>query len=283
MSASYDPLDCGTIWQSIKGTDMKRVNQMRLYRLGNLTRFRSLRAGDKIRGSLEWFGYAILQLRVFVRNEEYQKMLPFSVDKAKNLNDFINEVTDESLDKKAIASIDSLLSAFETSLDDELQRLHTYQVDEVGAYSFDRLIGAADTVFPDEQRKNGLIPEQVKTDFRSAGRCLAFDLPTSCGFHAFRATDAMLRAYCNHFGAHPKGNGRDWGRYIAALRDALKNTGPIKKPNERTVELLDSIRATDRNPLVHPELNLDPDGALLIFDLCKNAISLMATDIKNSI
>jgi hypothetical protein len=46
--------------------------------------------------------------------------------------------------------------------------------------------------------------------------------------------------------------------------------------------LLDSIRAVDRNPVVHPELNLDANGALAMFDLCKNAILLMAIDITNA-
>jgi hypothetical protein len=226
----------------------------------------------------------MVQLQAFFQNEEYQKILPFSVEKAQMLWSAAHGVfhSKEAIQQNDITYLETLLSAFETSLDDELQRLHTYQVDQVGAYSFDRLIGSADTVFPEEQRKKGLIPFQALIDFRSAGRCLAFDLPTACGFHAFRATDAMLRAYCDHFDAHPKGNGRDWGRYITALRDVLKDVAATKKPNERTVELLDSIRETDRNPLVHPETNLDSDGALQMFNLCQNAVSLMVTDIKNS-
>src|SRR5205807_4190220 len=105
---------------------------------------------------------------------------------------------------------------------------------------------------------------------------------TACGFHVCRATDEMLRRYCAHFGAVPKGSGRDWGRYIQALRDVLANPPTTKKPNERTVDLLDSIRALDRNPLIHPEDNLDSDDALILFDLCKNAVALMVADIKKS-
>jgi hypothetical protein len=158
---------------------------------------------------------------------------------------------------------------FETSLDDDLARSHVYEVDPVGAYSVNMLIGSADAVFAEDQRKNSLITEQALTDFRAAGRCLIFDLPTACAFHAFRATDAMLRGYCAHFNATPKGNSRDWGTFIRSLRDVITDPTAIKKPNPRTVELVDSIRVQDRNPLVHPELNLDSDGALLMFDLCK--------------
>ena len=55
-----------------------------------------------------------------------------------------------------------------------------------------------------------------------------------------------------------------------------------RKPNVRTVELLDSIRATDRNPVIHPEQDLDADTALATFDMCKNAIVFMALDIKGA-
>jgi hypothetical protein len=231
-----------------------------------------------------------MQLESFAEDEENQKSLPRTVEKAGYLRRYLLEIhntrslngTERSLNENEVEYFHNMVLQFETSLDDELQRLHTYAVDPVAAYSFDRLIGAADTVFPEEQRRKGLIPEQALIDFRSAGRCLAFDLPTACGFHAFRATDEMLRAYCNHFGAHLKGHGRDWGRYITALRDVLENVSVIKKPNKRTGELLDSIRATDRNPLVHPELNLDADGALQMFNLCQNAVSLMVRDITNS-
>lgn len=161
-----------------------------------------------------------------------------------------------------------------------MRRLPTYYVEKIGAYSSDDLISRAENVFPVDIRSN--LPQQAIEDFRMAGKCLAFDAATACGFHVFRAADAMLRVYCTHFNATPKGNSRDWGTFIRALRDVLDDSTATKKPNKRTVELLDSIRSQDRNPLVHPELNLDSDGAILMFDLCKNALSLMALDIMNS-
>jgi hypothetical protein len=262
---------------------MKRVNQMRMYRLGALSKLKEIGPITAVEIFFAKTYSSRLQLEAFIGNAEYQRNLPRAVEKAKALEGTLAEIYSckRPLAEGDIGQVEIQLLQFESSLDDDLARCHIYEVDPVGAYSFDRLIGAADTVFPLAWRTT-LIPEQVLTDFRSAGRCLAFDLPTACGFHAFRATDAMLCAYCTYFGAEPKGHGRDWGRYIVALREALKKEAAIKKPNQRTVELLDNIRATDRNPLVHPELNLDADGALLMFDLCKNAIGLMVTDIKTS-
>jgi hypothetical protein len=261
---------------------MKRLNQMRFYHLGKIGILREINlpcSSDRFR-EITLLPSFILEM--FAENEENKASLPIAVEKAQKI---IGTLTQIYTSGREVVDTDGhtvnfLLSQFETSLEDEFQRLPAYLVDPVGAYSFDRLIGAADTVFPENLRK-ALIPEQVATDFRSAGRCLAFDLPTACGFHAFRATDAMLREYCKHFGAVPSGNSRDWGTFIRELKKVLTSTA-TKKPNERTVELIDSIRAQDRNPLVHPELNLDSDGALLMFDLCKNAVSLMATDIKNA-
>ena len=261
---------------------MKRTNLIRFYRLGKIAGLRELKAGHSFDDFFEETFLIAVQLEAFVESEENQRNLPRAVEKAAKLEKTLAELGRDrrSVTDTDVSTFNFMLSQFESSLDDDLARCHTYEVDPVGAYSFDRLIGAADKVFPETLKK--IIPEQVSIDFRAAGRCLAFDLPTACAFHAFRATDATLREYCKHFNAIPKGNSRDWGTFIRALRDILSDTGVAKKPNGRTVELIDSIRAQDRNPLVHPELNLDSDGALLMFDLCKNAVSLMVTDIRNS-
>jgi hypothetical protein len=277
-------LGCAAIWREQTKANVKRVNQMRLYRLGNLTRLRSLIAGVRPDQGVNSITVVIIQLNAFVESEDNKTTCPAAVEKAEALVAQLNELyaADKPIDQNEINYLEFLLNTFETSLEDDLERLPTYVVEPVGAYSFGQLINAAETVFPASMRKAGNIPAHVILDFRSAGACLAFDLPTACGFHAFRATDAMLRTYCDHFGAKPKGNGRDWGRYIVALRIVLDDQAALKKPNKRTVELLDSIRDVDRNPVVHPDQNLDHDAALLMFDLCKNAVSLMVVDIKNS-
>lgn len=256
---------------------MKRVSQMALYRLGNLTRLREMAVGQEPSEAI--VVEVVFQLRAFISNSEYQNTVSAAVEKAQAIFRMVRETLDANkpITQYVVDKFEQLLSAFEVSLDDDLTRLPTFMVEPVGAYSFGQLINHADAVFPLNMRDGAIIPSQALLDFRSAGACLAFDLPTACGFHVFRATDAMLRKYCEHFEAMPKGNGRDWGKFIGALRD--KKSG--RMPNARTTELLDKIRDIDRNPLVHPELSLDRDGALLVFDLCKSAISLMAMDIKN--
>lgn len=272
-------LRIGPLWRAVEGTRMKRANQMQMYRLGNLTRLREI-GDDKDRASLLGSLFVTeLYLKSFLEDPQSTEMLPRAVERARELQGHVKLITEKN-GAFSGSYLNLLLGQFETSLEDDLTRLPTYIIERTGAYSTDQLIGTAENVFANDLREN-YIPAQAILDFRSAGRCLAYDLPTACGFHVYRATDAMLRRYCLHFGAIPKGTGRDWGRYIAALRIVLDGDG-AKKPNVRTVELLDSIRAIDRNPLVHPEQNLDNDGALIAFDLCKNAVSLMASDVKAS-
>ncbi len=37
-----------------------------------------------------------------------------------------------------------------------------------------------------------------------------------------------------------------------------------------------------RNPIIHPEDNLDEDKALILFDLCKSAIVAMTVEMKEA-
>jgi hypothetical protein len=266
---------------------MQRVSQMHMYQLGHITRLREMQMGDPPERAFNVLVVARIALHMFIGIAENMMLLPNAAERAKTLNAIITETVPKYLNVPGAAvtrgivdEIRGALAAFETSLDDDLRRLPTYFVEKIGAYSSDDLITRAENVFPADIQS--ILPPQAIEDFRMAGKCLAFDASTACGFHVFRAADATLRNYCQHFNATIKSSNRDWGSFIRALRDVLDDGGATKKPNKRTVELLDSIRAQDRNPLVHPELNLDSEGAVLMFDLCKSALSLMALDIKNS-
>jgi hypothetical protein len=164
------------------------------------------------------------------------------------------------------------LAAFDTTLKHELNSLPTYVIENTGGiYDTDALLLS---------RAEEAIPPDLRPleDFRRAGACLGFELYTASGFHGFRAVDTMLRAYCTHFTGLPLQ--RDWGAFIRAVRAVSAPAARI--PNTRTIELIDRVRAEDRNPLIHPETNLDATAAYMAFDLCRSVIVFMATDIKNA-
>jgi len=84
--------------------------------------------------------------------------LPQSVERASKLRSTMHSLLNplsEKLEQEIINLIETSLSQFETSLDDELRRLPAYVVEPVGAYSFDQLINHAEEVFPVGVRRAG--------------------------------------------------------------------------------------------------------------------------------
>jgi hypothetical protein len=262
---------------------MKRITQMKFYRLGAIARIRMMKAGDAVTDWRDEFSNIEYRLRFFARSEGNDELIPDSCRRAedliKSLESFRNAPGHEApIVQEDVDLLGKALERFENTLENDLARLPTYRIENVGAYSVDKLISQADDVFtPGAKAK---MPTKALEDFKKAGACLASDLPTACGFHAFRSADAMIRAYYTHFiGNSQSREPRDWGGYIRAFRAAQENPATVHKPNIRTIELLDSIRAIDRNPVIHPELDLDADTAIATFELCKSAIMLMAMDI----
>lgn len=116
----------------------------------------------------------------------------------------------------------------------------------------------------------GVISDNAKKDFREAGKCLAFELPTAAGFHAMRATESVLREYYGLVtGKDPAKT--DWGTCI----QELKNAGA----NKKVLQVLDQIRDLHRNPLSHPQDFLSLREALGLFDIAKSAIGAIADEI----
>lgn len=159
---------------------------------------------------------------------------------------------------------------FETVLAAELQALDTYFISQKGIYSTPDLIERADNAL-DEDVRRIINPEAVK-DFKQAGRCLAFDLPTAAGFHAMRATENVLRQY--HKVAVPSSSSGSTPEMATCINE-LKKAGA----DEKTMAVIDQIRDLHRNTIMHPEVFLSPSEGLRLFDIAKSAISAMADQI----
>jgi hypothetical protein len=177
-------------------------------------------------------------------------------------------------------NISEAIREFRAVLAAELGTTDAYFISKKGIYSTNDLIERADNALSTALRT--FVPSQALLDFREAGKCLAFDLFTATGFHILRATDSTLRAYYARFvGKAPKPKVRNWGTYTSVLRKCASapNAQP-PKPDLKTISLIDQIREMHRNPIIHPEDNLDEDKALVLFDVCKSAIVAMASELK---
>jgi hypothetical protein len=160
------------------------------------------------------------------------------------------------------------LDNFETVLNAELQKHLTYLVSQIGGLSMPLLVNKAEVNLPEDALP--VIPDSVKKDFREAGRCLAFEVPTAAGFHAMRATEAVLRIYYKLVtGNEP--DRIDWGTCTQELKKG--------KANQKIVQVLDQIRDLHRNPLMHPQDFLTMKEAIRLFDIAKSAIGSLAEEI----
>jgi hypothetical protein len=83
-------------------------------------------------------------------------------------------------------------SQLEIVLLSEMATLPVYLITPKEAYDLEKLIDDGLSLFPPAML--GKAPETY-WDAQEAGRCLAFERNTACGFHAFRVVEAVLRRY----------------------------------------------------------------------------------------
>lgn len=170
-----------------------------------------------------------------------------------------------------VDSVESQLAHFESMLVKELGDLPVFAVGRCGNLSVHDLVNSSSSGY--SSKVTSLLDDFVKQEIDEAGRCLAFNRPTACGFHIFRAVEICLKAYVlAATGALPKLGKRNWGEYIAQLTGA-----------GATSDLVDLLRIlkTKRNPLMHPQDSLDTDDAIGIFCICESAIGVIVSDIKS--
>lgn len=174
----------------------------------------------------------------------------------------------------AFASFRYQIERFETVFSAEMAEAATYFVPRRGIYNTAALVDSAEETFPPEVR--GAIPKKSLTDWRAAGRCLAFNLCSASGYHVARAVEGTIEAYYQAFTGKP-GTLRSWHDYIQAL-EAVKG-GP-KAPKEKTIAEIQQMKDDYRNPLMHPRVVLDEAEARILFANGESLIMSMASEIK---
>lgn len=157
---------------------------------------------------------------------------------------------------------------FETVLAAELQTVDTYYIDQKRAYSTSDLIERAEIIFSEDSRRD--LPAGAIDDVRQAGRALVLDLPTAAGFHILRATEAVVREYYTVV-VKTAPTKRDWGHYVAELKS--------KGADARIAGAIDQLRDLQRNPLMHPEVMLNEDEAVMLFGMAQGVMVAIMGDI----
>ncbi|HEX8814751.1 MAG TPA: hypothetical protein VF753_04545 [Terriglobales bacterium] len=255
---------------------MKQINTYGLYQLATqLAPLRLLptdpRQLDKNDYKMVFAGFWLDQFF----NKNLVLPLELSGDAANELSSAMQRVSNkvwadppQEVEAWELNNIREKLDQLETVMALELQRHQTYLVSQIGGYSMPLLATKAEVNILEDAL--AVIDEQAKKDFREAGRCLAFEVPTAAGFHAMRATENVLRQYYALVMKKPVGK-TDWGTCTAELTKA--------KVNKKVIQVLDQIRDLHRNPLMHPQDFLTMKEAISLFDIAKSAIGSLAEEI----
>ena len=177
----------------------------------------------------------------------------------------------EEIGYRALA-IRTAAKEMETVLEAEVQSLDTYLVSQKGTHSTPDLIDRAEVIFPVSIRER--LPSLAISDVRMAGRCLALDNPTACGFHILRAVESVMAEYYNLVTGKPiPSRMRNWGIYLKKLRQHPKSS-------EMVTGILDHIRMNYRNPILHPEVFLSEDDAEALLGVSASAIRTIVMEIQ---
>lgn len=138
-------------------------------------------------------------IQELLANSIYRPYIKVSVDKAEALFGSITEMlqdaqVDANFKRDAIDFdvLDNQFRAFKTVILAELATFPTYLVTHKGVYDVERLIDLGALQFPLSLTTK--VPEAI-VDAEEAGRCLAFERNTACGFHVFRVVEFVLRRY----------------------------------------------------------------------------------------
>ena len=115
------------------------------------------------------------------------------------------------------------------------------------------------------------LPEVAQHDFKEAGRCIAFELPTAGAFHLLRGTEDVLRSF---YRSVVKRNRVElmWGPMVKSLRERSRNA-----PSKTLLNNLDNIRLSFRNPTQHPDKIYDIQEVQDLMGLCVDVVNRMAT------
>ncbi|MBC7602592.1 MAG: hypothetical protein H7255_08035 [Ramlibacter sp.] len=160
---------------------------------------------------------------------------------------------------------------FETVLGNDMPDIASYLVSQKGIYRTADLIAHAENQLSDDAR--AAISEQTCIDIRDAGRALAYELPTACAFHLWRAVESCMGTY------YVRLTGKDWeaakitrnwAAYIKAMTSANAPT--------KITGFLDHIRDQYRNPQTHPHETVALAEAQRLFPVALSAIEQLVLE-----
>lgn len=276
---------------------MQAVNGYFLYVLGQIAGLFAMADGVAARVFDPVIERSINLLSDFRKNEQNIANLPDSVDRAFEIVTILQYVRGEYLRlpntlmvERVRLTIAHSVNRFQTALEQELGRAHTYIIEEKRGYSPRILVDEIKKIIP--RRVLPYLSLFTVTNLQDAGAALAFDHFTSCGFLTMRAVEDAARYYYEFISGVPASgvdsNGDRWfltfGQIAWKLtHDVLPDLKTAHTPTGKLgliVPVMSELNEIYRNPLAHPEIvKLDEDDAIDVFNKGIAVISDMVRDV----
>lgn len=282
------PAMFASMFRSIKNSNMQKIDIFDFYELGKvLGNLKTVFHDEELNDGEKWQYVARCQYWIISFLEKTKRVdARKSIEIANKLRDELSSysatlaLNDASADvlKKEFAPkviINKLIDEFEKAFDEESEHLGSFLVTQKGIYDTEKLISDASEHFEPEVLKH--LPETTIYDFREAGKCLAFECPTACAYHALRGIEAVIVKFYKILFKHSTLVGKKriktpgWNNYVEELKK-------LSAPPSIT-ERLDEIRKK-RNAVAHPKLIVKLEDAKSWFDLCSGVVPLMAQEIE---
>ena len=231
----------------------------------------SLREAKKFGDIVTKLWAASRALDTLTQDSPFAASLRSSQELAEKLKEKIAEFEAEhkwsdTLEFKDTISVYSAFKEYKVALLAEIGVFPSYYVTQKSGYDMLTLLDNGEMIFPASLVAK--LPDAL-FDAREAARALAFEMPTACGFHIFRATETVLRKYYDEItGTKSKIKTRSIGVYLNSMKQ--KGVG-----DDNIVSALKQMTELHRNPIIHPETVLIVDEAISILGIAQSAISAM--------
>jgi hypothetical protein len=272
---------------------MREVNGFFLFELGQVALLTALAPNTDLTSSLGLLVSNQDNFRAFSETKENQQDLPNSVDDAKDLVRFLDEVIARkpypSMTADERVRLGYRLLMLRDRLSGELGRIYSYVLEEKGGRSVKTLWKTAAATMIDATALPHL-SEFVTDNIDEAGRAWVVERLTAVGFHMMRAVELVLRKYKTLI----TGQGFSWvdkrgttqyqgfGTLVNDLNAKLEELKKSNQPFGRlglVIGILRPLSKLYRDPLSHPELNkLDENDAKLAFEQGITAINTIVRD-----
>ena len=243
-----------------------------LHVMASVDRLQQITTGQKVQDIWYLCFDAEQNVEAIFDNSVYSPHLKISRERASFLKTALNAMSPSSTDQQRdVTDLDAWMikfhgSRFKEVFMAELNILPSFLAIEKEGYDINALIDEGHKLFPPSTRNK--CPE-ANWDMQEAGKALAFELATACGFHVFRVTEAVLKRYWEHISKgqkHPNSPGI--GTYARELKE--KNLG-----DEKIWEALSQLAKLHRNPLIHPEAILTVEEAIETLGIARSAMGAM--------